>query len=420
MAACGATIVVTTVALLLVANLTLGNKKIDYRVESVAAPADPEFLRSIGSLLGPPVVGGNRVRALLNGAETFPAMLGAIRAARQTITFETYIYWSGTIGQEFAEALAERARAGVAVHVLIDWWGGEDIQERYRARMEAAGVQVEVYNPPRPETLARMNSRTHRKLLVVDGRIGFTGGVGIADPWRGDAQDPEHWRDTHFQVEGPVVAEMQGAFTDNWTAVNGHVLHGAGYFPPLAAAGTESAQMFTSAAGGGAESVQLLYLMSIAAARQTVRLSMAYFVPDEVAVRELVAARQRGVRIQIILPGPHMDRQIVRRASRSRWGPLLRAGVEIYEYQPTMYHCKVLIVDDVWTSVGSTNFDSRSFSLNDEANLNIHDVAFGLAQAQHFERDRARSRRVSLADWDSRPWHDKLRDALWSAIGSQL
>jgi cardiolipin synthase len=419
-AACVATFVVTAVAFLLLANLTLGNKKIDYRVASVAAPDDPEFLRSIGSLLGPQLVGGNRVRALVNGDEIFPAMLAAIRAARQSITFETYIYWSGTIGQEFADALAERARAGVAVHVLIDWWGGEDIQERYRARMEAAGVQLEVYNPPSAETLARLNSRTHRKILVVDGRIGFTGGVGIADPWRGDAQDPEHWRDTHFQVEGPVVAQMQSAFTDNWTAVNGHVLHGARYFPPLASAGSESAQMFTSAAGGGAESVQLLYLLSIASARHTIRLSMAYFVPDEVAIRELVAARGRGVRVQVVLPGPHMDRQLVRRASRSRWGPLLRAGVELYEYQPTMYHCKVLIVDEVWTSVGSTNFDSRSFSLNDEANLNIHDAAFGRAQAAQFERDLALSKRVSLADWESRPALDKVLDALWGLLGSQL
>ena len=228
-----ATFVVTTTALLLLSNLVLGNKHIDYRVEGVASPSDPEFLRSIGSLLGPAIVSGNHVDALINGDEIFPAMLAAIRAAKQSITFETYIYWSGDIGQEFADALAERASAGVAVHVLIDWWGGEDIQERYRARMERAGVQMAVYNPLRIGSLARMNNRTHRKLLVVDGRVGFTGGVGIADPWRGNAEDPQHWRDTHFRIEGPVVGQMQGAFTDNWTAVDGHVLHGPRYFPEL-------------------------------------------------------------------------------------------------------------------------------------------------------------------------------------------
>ena len=418
--ACAATFLATTVALLLLANLVLGNKHIDYRVDGVAATSNPEFLRSIGSLLGPPIVGGNRVDALVNGDEIFPAMLAAIRAARQSITFETYIYWSGDIGQEFADALAERASAGVAVHVLIDWWGGEDIQERYRTRMERAGVQMAVYNPLRIGSLARMNNRTHRKLLVVDGRVGFTGGVGIADPWRGNAEDPEHWRDTHFRIEGPVVSQMQGAFTDNWTAVDGHVLHGARYFPELLEAGPQAAQLFTSAPGGGAESVQLLYLMSIAAARNTFRLSMAYFVPDELALREFVAARRRGVRVQLILPGEHMDRGFVRRASRSLWGPLLQAGVEIYEYQPTMYHCKVMIVDDLWTSVGSTNFDSRSFSINDEANLNVLDAAFATAQVGQFEKDLQRSKRIGLDQWEGRSLSDKLLDALAGMASSQL
>jgi len=415
-----ATFVVTTTALLLLSNLVLGNKHIDYRLEGVAAPSDPEFLRSIGSLLGPAIVSGNRVDALINGDEIFPAMLAAIRAAKQSITFETYIYWSGDIGQEFADALAERASAGVAVHVLIDWWGGEDIQERYRARMERAGVQMAVYNPLRIGSLARMNNRTHRKLLVVDGRVGFTGGVGIADPWRGDAEDPQHWRDTHFRIEGPVVGQMQGAFTDNWTAVDGHVLHGPRYFPALEPAGTQAAQIFTSAPGGGAESVQLLYLMSIAAARKTFRLSMAYFVPDELALREMVAARSRGVRVQLILPGEHMDRGFVRRASRSLWEPLLRAGVEIYEYQPTMYHCKVMIVDELWTSVGSTNFDSRSFSINDEANLNVLDAPFANAQSAQFERDLEKSKRIQLDQWEGRSLSDKLLDSLAGLVSSQL
>jgi len=316
--------------------------------------------------------------------------------------------------------LMDRARAGVRVHVMLDWWGSGDIEERYRKPMEAAGVEMLLYNPLRVLALGRMNNRTHRKLMVVDGRIGFTGGVGIADPWRGHAQDPEHWRDTHFRVVGPVVAQLQAAFMDNWIAVSGHVLHGPDYFPAEEPAGTHTAQVFTSAPGGGAESTQLLYLLSIAAARSTVRLSMAYFVPDDVATRTFVAARARGVRVQLIVPGPHSDRAILKRASRFEWGPLLRAGVEIHEYQPTMYHCKVMIIDELWTSVGSTNFDSRSFSVNDEANLNIHDAGFARDQVRIFEADLALSRRVTLAEWENRPWLDKLLDALSGSLSSQL
>jgi cardiolipin synthase A/B len=410
----------TAVALLLLANLTLGNKKIDFRVQEVVAVSDPQFVRTIGFLLNAPVLPGNRVEALPNGDAFFPAMLAAIRGAQQTITFETYIYWSGTIGAEFAEAFMERARAGVRVHVLIDWWGGEDILERYRGPMEAAGVEIGVYNPLRITALARMNNRTHRKLLVVDGRIGFTGGAGIADAWRGDAQDPQHWRDTHYRVNGPVVSQLQSAFMDNWMSVSGRLLNGTAYFPDIEATGPHAAQVFTSAPGGGAESAQLLYLMSIAAARRSIRLSMAYFVPDDVAVATLVAARRRGVRVQIILPGPQVDRPVVQRASRFEWEPLLEAGVEIHEYQPTMYHCKVLIVDGLWTSVGSTNFDNRSFSVNDEANLNIHSAEFAHAQERLFEEDLTRSRQVNLSEWKKRSWSDKLLDALAGTLSSQL
>ncbi|MES2099293.1 MAG: phospholipase D-like domain-containing protein, partial [Pseudomonadota bacterium] len=289
-----ATFVVTTLAWLLMLNLSLGDKQIDARIATGYAVDDPQFRRVMGTLLGPPILAGNQIQPLLNGDEIFPAMLDAIRGAQQTITFETYIYWSGTIGQEFADALAERARAGVRVHVMLDWWGSGSIEELHLERMQGAGIEVRRYNPPRLTTLGRMNNRTHRKLLVVDGRVGFIGGVGIADPWRGHAQDPQHWRDTHFRVAGPVLAQLQSAFLDNWTIVTGRVLHGAAYLPPLDAVGAHSAQVFTSAPGGGAESVQFMYLMSIAAARSTLRLSMAYFVPDNAAVDALVAARRRG------------------------------------------------------------------------------------------------------------------------------
>lgn len=410
----------TTGGWLLLLNLTLGNKKIDERIESGYGVADPQFQRVMGSLLGPALLDGNRVEALRNGDEIFPAMLEAIRGARRSITFETFVYWSGTIGREFADALLERAREGVHVHVLLDWWGSGGIEDLHSKELKAAGIEVSRYNPPRLGALGRLNSRTHRKLLIVDGRIGFIGGVGIADPWRGHAQDPQHYRDTHFRVAGPVVAQMQAAFLDNWIAVTGCVLHGTDYLPPLEAAGPHRAQVFTSAPGGGAESAQFMYLMSLAAARSTIRLSMAYFVPDGVAVDTIVAARERGVGVQMIVPGAHSDRAIVRRASRFEWGALLRAGVEIHEYQPTMYHCKLMVVDELWTSVGSTNFDNRSFSVNDEANLNVHDAGFARDQVAIFEQDLEASHRVTLAEWEGRPWRDKALDALAATLSSQL
>lgn len=403
----------------LVLNLTLGNKQIDTRLARLYPVASEQFPRAMGALFGPALLPGNRVQALLNGGEAFPAMLEAIRAARHTITFETYVFWSGSIGQEFAEALSERARAGVKVHVLLDWIGGQ-LEDAQLERMRRDGVQVRRYNAPGWFNLHRLNNRTHRKLMVVDGKVGFTGGIGIADQWRGHAQDPQHWRDTHFRLEGPAVAQMQSAFVDNWMQTTGEVLHGEGYLPPLAAAGSFDAQVFTSSPGGGAESMQLMYLLSIAAAGESIRISASYFVPDNVAVRSLVAALGRGVRVDIIVPGPHMDMDIVRRASRAGWGPLLEAGAAIHEYQPTMYHAKIMIVDGQWVSVGSTNFDNRSFSINDEANLNVYDAAFARDQIEVFERDLALSRRVTLEEWRSRAWLDKALDFGASLLSSQL
>jgi cardiolipin synthase len=377
-------------------------------------------LRPSAQLLGPAILAGNRVETLLNGDEIFPAMLAAIRGAQSTITFETYIYWSGAIGRDFAAALAERARAGVRVHVLLDWVGAAKIEAPLLAEMEAAGVEVERYRPLRWYHLHRMNRRTHRKLLVVDGRIGFTGGVGIADVWLGDAEDPEHWRDTHFRLEGPAVAQMQAAFLDNWLEVRPEVLHGDAYFPPLEPAGEMKAQVFKSSFGEGAESTRLMYLLSIACARESVLLSSSYFVPDQVAIDTFVAARRRGVRIEVIVPGEHIDAHVTRRASRGLWGPLLEAGVEIHEYEPTMFHVKVLVVDGLWTSVGSTNFDNRSFSLNDEANLNVLDADFAADQVRIFEADKLRARGITLEEWRNRPRSEKLTEWAAGLLRSQL
>jgi cardiolipin synthase A/B len=405
---------------LTIANLSSSAKKIEREVEHLYPAGDPQFVRSMGSLLGPAIVPGNQVRALCNGDEIFPAMLEAIRGARRTICFETFIYWSGEIGREFAEALSERARAGVKVHVVLDWVGSNRIDPALIQEMERADVEVVRYHPPRWYSLGRLNNRTHRKLLIVDGKVGFTGGVGIADNWRGNAQDPEHWRDSHFRVEGPVVAQMQAAFMDNWIETCAQVLHGEEYFPALEQRGSHAAQLFKSSADDASESVRLMYLMSIASAVSSVRIANAYFVPDSLSVAALVAAQRRGVRVEIIVPNRHIDAKAVRRASRSLWGPLLEAGVAIYEYQPTMYHVKVVVVDEIWTSVGSTNFDNRSFRLNDEANLNVLDAEFAASQSRMFEEDRGRAHRVTLEEWRRRPLRERIVERVAGLLRLQL
>jgi cardiolipin synthase A/B len=413
-------ILVTLLVTLIVINLAEGEKKIERRLESLYGVRDPQFLRSMGVLLGPSIVEGNRIEYLENGDEIFPAMLSAIRSASHSITFETFIYWRGEVGRAFAEALSERAKAGVKVHVLLDWVGSAKMDEDLLQRMRDGGVDVERYHEPTWYNWSRMNNRTHRKVLVIDGIVGFTGGVGIADQWSGDAQDKFHWRDSHFRVEGPVVAEFQAVFLDNWMKSTGRVLHGEVYFPKIDKAGNTSAQMFSSSPTGGSESMHLMYLMSIASAEKSILLSSSYFVPDELAINALVAAARRGVRIRIITPGEHIDTEIVRRASRARWGALLEAGIEIHEYQPTMFHCKVMIVDSLLVSTGSTNFDNRSFRLNDEANLNVYDETFAAQMTAVFEKDLKRSRRVSLEEWVSRPLAEKVIEHSSSLLGQQL
>ncbi len=414
------TAAVTTLLTVLFLNLQAGERHIRYELQHTFAASDPAFTRTMDVMLGPGILAGNSVQALQNGTTIFPSMLEAIRGAQHSITFETYIYWSGTVGQWFADALSERARAGVKVHVLLDWVGAGKLDESQLDGMRAAGVEVALYHPLRWYNLTRMNQRTHRKLLVVDGRIGFTGGVGVADHWLGDAESPDHWRESHYRLEGPAVAQMQSAFIDNWIKTQEVVLFGDRYFPPLSPTGDLPAQVFKSSRGEGSESVRLMYLLSIASATTHIRLQAAYFIPDSLAVRTFVAARARGVRVEIIVPGPHTDADIVRSASRSRWAELLDAGVEIYEFQPTMYHCKVLIVDDLWVSVGSTNFDDRSFRLNDEANLNIYDAAFAVAQAQTFEQDKARSRLITRAEFKDRSAVRKFFDELAGMLRRQL
>ena len=414
------TFAVTALLVVVGLNFVPSEKQLERHVEHSYSLESPQFLREMGSLLGPAILHGNRVQNLENGVEIFPAMLEAIRGARRSITFETYIYWSGEIGQAFADAISERARAGVKCHVLLDWVGSAKMEQDLLDELSESGCNVQRYHPLHWYHLARMNNRTHRKVLVVDGRIGFTGGVGIADDWLGNAEDPKHWRDSHFRVEGPVVAQMQAVFTDNWMKTTGTVLSGEDYFPALEPAGEMPAQMFSSSPSGGSESMQLMYLLSIAAAERTIDISASYFVVDKHTERALVEAAKRGVRIRLIVPGRHIDAKVVRHASRGQWGPLLTAGIKIHEFEPTMFHCKVFIVDGLLVSVGSTNFDNRSFELNDEANLNIYDRDLAARLTEVFERDLERSREITYAAWRKRPLAQRVREKLLAPFTSQL
>ncbi len=416
-------IVTVAVTLLLAAvamNFATPEKKLQRTVPHKHALADPQFLREMSALLGPTVLAGNQITDFQNGAEIFPAMLNSIRAAQHTITFETYIYWSGDIGKKFADALSERARDGVEVRMIIDWAGSFKMDDDLLAELTTAGVHIEKYRPLHWYNLSRINNRTHRKLLVVDGKVGFTGGVGIADQWTGHAQDPEHWREAHFRVEGPVVAQMQAAFNDNWIKITGEILNGPNYFPVLKPVGDMDAHLFVASPAGGGESMHLMYLMSIAAAEKSIDLAASYFVPDTLIIQALIAARQRGTRVRVLLPGKHIDSQAVRLASKASWGELLKAGVEIYEYSPTMLHVKLLVVDHELVSVGSTNFDIRSFQLNDEASLNIYNSNFAGRMTSVFEADLAQANRYTYAMWTQRPFSQKFAEKIVLPIRSQL
>jgi len=400
-------------------NLQPDRRELRDPVPPIVTTSDPAFMRTIAGLYGSNLIPGNTVETLVNGNEIFPAMLDAIRSAEVSVNFETYVYWDGTIAQEFADALSERARAGVEVRVMVDWAGSVPMDEELIEQMRRAGVQVVRFRPLSWYTIDRVNNRTHRKLLVVDGRIGFTGGVGIGDEWMGDARAPDEWRETHYRVTGPVVAMFQGGFNSNWVEDSGEVLLGDTHFPPLEPTGDVTAQLVISSTGGR-NYVHLMMMTVLAAAERHIRITTPYFVPDEVAKRQLIQARMRGVEVDIIVPGEHMSKELVRLASRHFWGPLLEAGVRIHEYEPTFMHAKLLVVDEAFATVGSTNYDERSFRLNDEANLNVFDEAFAREQIALFERDLALSQQITLEMWENRPLRQRVGDWIMSWLRAQL
>ncbi len=397
-------------------NFFPNEKKLRHRITADYDAGDDVFARTMGHLLGPPLVEGNKVTPLENGDQIFPAMLAAIRAAERTITFENFLWKTGQISDAFATALDERARAGVKVHFLQDALGCDEVHSDALNMLRRSPVELEIFR----FLNLQMNFRTHRKLLVVDGKIGFIGGVGIADDWQGDGCTTGFWRDSHYQVEGPAVAQVQQAFMDNWIQTRNCLLHGDEYFPKLEIAGDETCQVFQSSAGEGSDSARLMLLVSIAAARHHIRIANAYFIPDDLSTQTLLEACARGVDVQIIGPSSDTDAPLIRAVGRAHWGPLLEAGARFYEYQPARFHCKYLLVDDCWASVGSANLDNRSMSLNEEANLNVLDHSFVADHIRVFEDDKRHSRQITLADWKRRPLSQKIRGRLGSLLASQM
>ncbi|MGZ8852494.1 MAG: cardiolipin synthase [Thermoanaerobaculia bacterium] len=381
---------------------------------------DVAFLQTMHALTGAPLAEGNSVTVLKNGVQIFPSMLAAIKAAKKTINLEFYIYWDGEIGRTFAEALAERARAGVQVKVILDAVGSSGMSQSLIDFMMRNGVDLEWYHPLRWYTLSRLNHRTHRKLLIVDGEVGFTGGVGIADNWLGDADSKDHWRETVIRVEGPVVAQMQFAFMDNWVKSRGELLTGLDYFPQIKPLGDHITQVIKSSPSEGISTVKLLYIISIVASERSIYINNAYFVPDPDTIRALEGAVRRGVDVRVVIPGDKTDVPIARQAGRLHYELLLRRGIRIFEYQPTMMHAKTMVVDGIWTTIGSSNFDDRSFRLNDEVNVNVYDEAIAKQVETMFFEDVAKSTEITPRKWLRRTAFDRLKEAFAGVFKRQL
>jgi cardiolipin synthase len=379
------------------------------------------FLAACEALTASPISYGDDADLLINGDAIFPAYMDAIRGAEHSVNLETYVYWKGDIAHEVARCLSDKAREGVEVNVLLDAVGTFPMESQLVEDMEAAGVNVARFRPPKPYAVRRLNNRNHRKLLIADGRVGMTGGVGIAEEWTGDAEDPDHWRDTHVRVSGPIVRGLQGAFLEHWLEATGAVLVGPAYLPDVEREdGGGPMQLVRSKAGVGDTNVEALYFLALACARETLDLTAAYFAPRPAFTEALCDAAERGVRVRVLVPGPHIDKQFVRVAGRAVYEELLECGVEVFEYQPTMLHAKTLCVDGVWSSVGSVNFDNRSFQLHDEATLCVQSEAFAGKLTAQFERDLERSDAIEPGRWRDRPLHHRARERAMALARREL
>jgi cardiolipin synthase len=371
------------------------------------------------------ITAGNHIDILLNGDQTYPAILSEIRRAKSTITFAEYMYEDGALAHEVAEAFAERCRAGVAAHILLDKHGSSKVPSDIVDTMKKAGCHVEYFRRVKAEgiifpwKLLKINYRNHRRIMVIDGRVGFTGGFGINEAWTGNGRTPEHWRDTNARIEGPVVKYLQAAFAENWLEMTGVALGGESYFPLLEPRGDVPAQIVKSSPTGGSFQSYMLFLLSISSAQKSILITNPYFIPDKVMTEALVKAAARGVRVVVLTPAK-IDSQMTYTVSRGRYGPLLRGGVQIFEYQACLLHAKTMVVDGVWGTIGSTNFDNRSFALNQELNLTFYDRTVAARLEEIFHEDLKYAKQISYKEWKSRGLYERLVDLFAFPVKDQL
>ncbi|HKT52639.1 MAG TPA: cardiolipin synthase [Candidatus Angelobacter sp.] len=393
-----------------------------YQLERFEAPPidSEKFLKTLEALTDAQVNHHSKLKVFTNGEEFYKEELQAIRGATRSINLEAYIFQRGKLAQDFLAALAERARAGVKVNLVLDGLGSFSTSRSYCRELLSSGGKVQFYHPFSWRSVASINNRTHRELLVVDGQCGFIGGAGIADHWLMDKKKHRRWRDTVIRVEGDIVSNLQATFAENWLETSGEVIFGDEYFPQLQDAGNAKAMVINSSpSAGGSTRARILFQALVSAAQSKIRITTPYFLPDSSMLNELVRAAQRGVQVEIIVPGRKSDHGLTRSSSRRLYGKLLRAGVRIYEYQPAMIHAKVLVIDGLWSLTGSTNFDNRSFGLNDEVNLAACDRQLAAELTHDFLADVAASQEVTLQDWKKRSLLEKLHEALGWALQRQ-
>jgi cardiolipin synthase len=376
------------------------------------ALGEPSYFSTQEAYGGAPIVGGNSVEVLLNGEQIFPAIVAALRSAKRTISYAQYFYADGPVAREIAEALAERCRAGVGANVLLDSFGSMGIPGEYVDLMRDAGCHVAWFRPLSPFAIRRYNNRNHRRILVVDGRVGFTGGSGVSRKWMGNGRVADHWRDTDVRIEGPAVEYLQGGFADNWLEATGIVLGGEAYFPrPVETRGDVYIQVVRSSTGGATTAMYTTLLLAMSSARKTVYITNPYFVLDAKMQDVLLATVRRGVQVVVLVPGA-IDHNIVRQASRAQFGEMLQAGVKIYEYAPALLHAKTMVIDGHWATIGSTNLDNRSLALTEELNVIIYDRGVGRRFEQIFLEDVALSKEVTYESWRKRGLSAKFLELL--------
>jgi len=378
-----------------------------------------EFLHTVSGATGMAFAAGNKIAVLNNGDEFYPVMLEEIEHAEESITIEAYIYWAGDIGRRFARALARRARAGVSVKILLDSVGSASIGSEILEMLEAGGCQLAWYNRIRWYTIGRFNHRTHRKSLILDGRVGFTGGAGIADVWLGHAQDSEHWRDTQIRVEGPAVVPLQTGFAANWLQTTGELISGVRYYPPTDHGGHLSALTLMSSPETGASTVRTMYYLSIVCARRSIYIANPYFIPDAVAIETLIDAKRRGVDVRIMVAGAYNDNWLARRNSVMLFGELLKAGIEVMEYNRTLLHHKTMVVDGVWSTIGTTNFDNRSFAHNEESNVCIYNRTLARRLQDAFLADTKDCESLTYEAWRQRGLWSRAQELVASFLQDQ-